>query len=1503
MANVVRQDVIQLGFDVDNSILKKVISDLDALKKSVAGVDDNDGLKKATDSANKLGNEAKKAQTPLSNIGKTSTEKLNTGLDKVKTNLSEIGKKASVAAYNGLKKVASVSFKAITAGLAAAATGVGALVKNAVSSFADYEQLIGGVETLFKDSAGIVENYANNAYKTAGLSANDYMETVTGFSASLLQSVGGDTKKAAEYANTAITDMSDNANKMGTSMESIQYAYQGFAKQNYTMLDNLKLGYGGTQEEMKRLIQDAAKIDKSIKANDTSYANIVQAIHVMQQEMGIAGTTSKEASSTIQGSLSSLKSSWGNLMTSLVVGGDSFDQCVDNLVESALTFGSNIMPALEKALAGMGTLIEKLAPVIEKEFPKIVDKLLPPLLTAATALVKGLIKALPDIIKVVIKELPDIVKQIGDAIVEAFSGKSGIVTKIGEALKGNAGTIAKWIPYLLGILGVVKIAKSMSGVWGSLSGIFGKKSDSSKNATGKMNLFSALAKTNTKTVLKGMANLAIILGGLAILATAFMLVAPKLAELSDVKSIAKVLLVMGALGLLGAGIAKLAGNIGDIPVATVAKGLANIAIVIGGMSALYLVIGACSLIDFELSKMAKVIAVIGLLGIVGAAIATLAGFVGAIPVAVVALGLANMAIVITGMSALFLLIGAVSFLNFDLSKIMKITLLLGLLGAVGSAATIFAGIAGIIPMPVVLAGLANIALVLGGLTAIILAFGQLSETPGFADFLTKGGEVLQTLFNILGKIAGSLIGGLGEGISESLPKIGENLAKFGENIKPLFSAIQGVDMAALGAFFTSLVGLLGIVTGNEIIEGIKSFFGGGEESALEKLGKQLSNFATNAEEFFTKVATFPAVGFENAKLLFQSLADIGNVPKSGGIKQWFGGETDFDLLAAGLKVLSGEEVTGFYSTVANVPIAGFESAKLLFQSLADIGNIPKTGGVKQWFGGETDYNTLANGLKKLSSDDVIGFFTKVSSIPKAGFNNAKALFKSLAEIADLPKTGGIAQWFSGETNLADLGADLKQFGEDTADFFQKVNNLNLANLNGLWDSLKRPEEITTDVLKAVSDNIEEIVDKVTELPKQMADGIESSGESLKESLVSIWVEAAKAMAGPVNKIVEGANHILKEFDSDKVIATWTPYANGTNGHKGGNALVNDGRGAELVQMPNGKTFIPQGKNVFIPNAPKGMKVLPAEQTAGLMGKKTPTFHYANGTGDLDIWSYIDNTDGLVEQIKKSVSYEGLSGFALDASKSMVATITSQMSGWVKKQFDEFGAKSIGSYVASAGVEQWRSTVIQALKMTGQYSEANVKRTLYQMQTESGGNPMAINLWDSNAKKGIPSKGLMQCIDPTFKAYAFPGYSSNIYDPLSNILASIRYAVSRYGSLARAYQGHGYANGGIATKPSIFGEDGAEMAIPLSSGKRKRALGLWQQTGDMLGVNLPAYSPESSGTTINNHNETNNYSPVFNLTLNGSNNDRETQRKVKRWIQEAMNEMFDSMSRKTAVRQV
>lgn len=196
------------------------------------------------------------------------------------------------------------------------------------------------------------------------------METVTGFAASLLQSVGGDTEKAAKYADVAITDMADNANKMGTGMESIQYAYQGFAKQNYTMLDNLKLGYGGTKSEMQRLVKDAAKLDKSIDASSLSYGNIVKAIHAVQKNLGITGTTAKEAEKTISGSLYAMKSAWGNLMPALIQGGDSFDQCVDNLVSSVKTFAGNIMPAIKKVFRVLALSLKNFRLFLLKNCPQ-----------------------------------------------------------------------------------------------------------------------------------------------------------------------------------------------------------------------------------------------------------------------------------------------------------------------------------------------------------------------------------------------------------------------------------------------------------------------------------------------------------------------------------------------------------------------------------------------------------------------------------------------------------------------------------------------------------------------------------------------------------------------------------------------------------------------------------------------------------------------------------------------------------------------------------------------------------------------------------------------------------------------------------------------------------------------------------------------------------------------------------------------------------------------------
>ncbi len=294
---------------------------------------------------------------------------------------------------NGLKTAAKIG----TAAVGAAAAGITALTTAAVNNYAEYEQLVGGVETLFKQSSDVVQQYAANAYKTAGMSANEYMETVTSFSASLLQSLDGDTAAAAEKANLAITDMSDNANKMGTSMEMIQNAYNGFAKQNYTMLDNLKLGYGGTKEEMQRLLNDAEKLSGQ-KFDLSSYGDIVDAIHVVQTEMGITGTTAKEAGTTIQGAVASMKSAWGNLLTGLSDGNANIEQLVDNLVttivgdgtESNLGVLGNILPAVQTALNGASTLIGAALPKIMEIIPAIINENLPILAEAAVGIIQSL---------------------------------------------------------------------------------------------------------------------------------------------------------------------------------------------------------------------------------------------------------------------------------------------------------------------------------------------------------------------------------------------------------------------------------------------------------------------------------------------------------------------------------------------------------------------------------------------------------------------------------------------------------------------------------------------------------------------------------------------------------------------------------------------------------------------------------------------------------------------------------------------------------------------------------------------------------------------------------------------------------------------------------------------------------------------------------------------------------------------------------------------------------
>ncbi len=315
--------------------------------------------------------------------------------------------------------------------------GIGTAIKESIEAGAELQQSIGGIETLFKENADTVKQYAADAYKTAGLSANDYMQSVTGFSASLLQGLGGDTAKAAEVANMALVDMSDNANKMGSDMGSIQNAYQGFAKQNYTMLDNLKLGYGGTKSEMERLLKDAEKFS-GVKYDIDNLSDVYNAIHVIQGELDITGTTAKEASTTISGSMDSMKSSFQNVLADLALGND-LSASMQGLGESVANVASNIIPVITNIITSVPTLLVALIP-----------QLIPIVISGAQQLAQGLIdgfsQALPAI--------SGVSTQISDGVITAIStGLPSILQKGVEVITNVANGILQNLPSLISTAG------------------------------------------------------------------------------------------------------------------------------------------------------------------------------------------------------------------------------------------------------------------------------------------------------------------------------------------------------------------------------------------------------------------------------------------------------------------------------------------------------------------------------------------------------------------------------------------------------------------------------------------------------------------------------------------------------------------------------------------------------------------------------------------------------------------------------------------------------------------------------------------------------------------------------------------------------------------------------------------------------------------------------------------------------------------------------------------
>ena len=382
----------------------------------------------------------------------------NEGLDDAQKHTEGFGSKVG-SLLSGVGKAVGA---AATAAVSAAAGGVVAITKQAVDAYSNYEQLAGGVETLFGDSAQTVLDNADKAFQNAGMSVNEYMETAIQSAASLINSLDGDQAKAAALMNTSITDMSDNVNKMGTTMEAVQNAYRGFSRGNFTMLDNLALGFAGTKEGMEELLQKAEKLS-GVKYDINSYADIVEANHVVQTEMGISGltaeeaaeavkngtmtqeeaynalgTTAKEANGTIQGSMNQLKAAWSNLITNLGNQDVDLDKLVNNVVTAGKTVINNLKPVIERAVKGIGNVVQQIAPVIKEVLPPLVDELAPSVIEVVSSLATVIIKSLPQIVSALVQQIPGIISTlitaVGESLPDIYSALSEFVDTIFEQI-------------------------------------------------------------------------------------------------------------------------------------------------------------------------------------------------------------------------------------------------------------------------------------------------------------------------------------------------------------------------------------------------------------------------------------------------------------------------------------------------------------------------------------------------------------------------------------------------------------------------------------------------------------------------------------------------------------------------------------------------------------------------------------------------------------------------------------------------------------------------------------------------------------------------------------------------------------------------------------------------------------------------------------------------------------------------------------------------------------
>lgn len=722
----------------------------------------------------------------------------------------------------------------------------------------------------------------------------------------------------------------------------------------------------------------------------------------------------------------------------------------------------------------------------------------------------------------------EIIQPIAETLTPIIKkGVDFITTKVGPAVD----YITEKMPKLGAAIGIVAVAiagvkiASFISKLGKLKNLLGGGDDGNGGKGGKdedsgiFATFKKLAEMKTTTVLKGIANLSIILIGLAALATVFALVAPFVTELCTGEQFIKIIVAIGLIGLVGTGMAKLAGSVGKIPVSTVAKGLANIAIIMVGLGALTAAIALVApyIIDLcDSGTYLKMLTAISITGLVGAALATLAGIIG------------------------------------------------------------------MIPIPAVLAGLANIALALGGFTAIVSAFAFLNKIDGFKEFLTGGGEILSEVCRILGEVVGSIIGGIGEGLTNSLPAIGDNLSAFAESLQPMFDMISGADMNGLKGFAGALAALIAVLAGEKLL----GFITGGID--YEGLGKNLNTMATNLSGFFSTVMAFPGGAFDKATALFQCLANVNSLPKDGGVVGWFKGETDYSKMATGLNQLAGS--VGFFTAIQGVPDGSFQKATSLFECLAGIKSLPKEGGIAGWFVGGVNLGNIASGIQSLASPGMISSLNAISTIPEVAFSSITTMFDALAGIKAMPKEGGVVGWFtgsnsagltsvsnqlpnvaksiaafftnlggrtdfspisrlfdtlgninidseaaekgfwSGTSDIEEMGTALSSFAASGSTFFSMINGLNLGNLTGFWSALKSAgglpaslSSLDTSVGTALSGIESTFKTKTT----SMLDTVRSNFEDIAKSIKTQLDEAKAAIASAVKAMLNTMNFTWK----------------------------------------------------------------------------------------------------------------------------------------------------------------------------------------------------------------------------------------------------------------------------------------------------------------------------------------------------------------------------------------